>query len=131
MLSDDIIYDLQTIAPVRAVYGNCDGWDVRGHNIPKVQIFQCEQLKVVMSHIVGKPGHYESDIIKLIQEEKPDLLVAGHSHILRVIRDPQYNLLFLNPGAAGKQGIHQLITFVRFDVNGKDISNFEIYQEKK
>ena len=84
-----------------------------------------------MSHIVGKPGHYEADIVKLIQEEKPDLLVAGHSHILRVIRDPQYNLLFLNPGAAGKQGIHQLITFVRFDVNGKDISNFEIYQEKK
>ena len=131
MLSDDIICDLQTLAPVRAVYGNCDGWDVRGHNIPKVQIFQCEDMKVVMSHIVGKPGHYEPEIVKLIQEEKPDLLVAGHSHILRVIRDPQYDLLFLNPGAAGKQGIHQMITFVRFDVTGKKVSNFEIYQEKK
>ncbi len=131
MLSDEIVYALETIAPVRAVYGNCDGWDVRGRNIPKVQIFQCEELKVVMSHIVGKPGRYEPEIVKLIQEEKPELLVAGHSHILRLIRDPQYNLLFLNPGAAGKQGIHQMITFVRFEVNGKDISNVDIYQEKK
>lgn len=130
MLSDEILYNLETIAPVRAVYGNCDGWDIRGR-IPKLQLFNCEEHKVAMMHIVGKPGHYEAEATKIIQEEKPTIFVAGHSHILRVIRDPQHNLLFINPGAAGKYGIHQLITFVRFDINGKEISNFDIYQEEK
>lgn len=130
MLSDEILYNLENIAPVRAVYGNCDGWDIRGR-IPKLQLFSCEEHKVAMMHIVGKPGHYEAEAAKVIHEEKPTILVAGHSHILRVIRDPQHNLLFINPGAAGKYGIHQLITFVRFDINGKEISNFDIYQEEK
>lgn len=130
MLSDEILYNLETIAPVRAVYGNCDGWDIRGR-IPKLQLFNCEEHKVAMMHIVGKPGHYEAEAAKIIQEEKPTIFVAGHSHILRVIRDPQHNLLFINPGAAGKYGIHQLITLVRFDINGKEISNFDIYQEEK
>lgn len=130
MLSDEIIYTLETIAPVRAVYGNCDGWDIRG-NIPKLQLFNCEEHKVAMMHIVGKPGHYEAEAAKIIRDEKPTIFVTGHSHILRVIRDPQHNLLFINPGAAGKYGIHQLITFVRFDINGKEISNFDIYQEEK
>ncbi len=130
MLSDEILYNLETIAPVRAVYGNCDGWDIRGR-IPKLQLFNCEEHKVAMMHIVGKPGHYEAEAMKVISQEKPTILVAGHSHILRVIRDPQHDLLFINPGAAGKYGIHQLITFVRFDINGKEISNFDIYQEEK
>lgn len=130
MLSDEIIYALETIAPVRAVYGNCDGWDVRG-NIPEKQIFTCEKHKVVMMHIVGHPGKYDSKALQVIKEEKPSMLIAGHSHILRVIRDSRYNLLFINPGAAGKYGIHQMLTFVRFDVDGKDINNFEIFQEEK
>ncbi|MCQ2272056.1 MAG: metallophosphatase family protein [Bacteroidales bacterium] len=130
MCNDEILYELETIAPVKAVYGNCDGWDIRDH-VPKYQIFDCEQHKVLMAHIVGKPGHYEPDILQLIQTEKPTLLVAGHSHILRVIRDPKYNLLYINPGAAGKYGFHQLMTFVRFDVDGNEISNFEIHQEEK
>lgn len=130
MCSDEIIYELETIAPVRAVYGNCDGWDIRD-GITKYQIFDCEQHKVLMGHIIGKPGHYEPDVLQLIQTEKPTLLVAGHSHILAVIPDPKHNLLYINPGAAGKFGFHQLITFVRFDVDGKEINNFEIHQEEK
>lgn len=131
MCSDEIVYALEGIAPVRAVYGNCDGWDIRSEKIPKCQVFDCENHKVAMMHIVGRPDKYEPEALKLIKEHKPTILVAGHSHILRVIRDPKHNLLFINPGAAGKQGIHQLLTFVRFEVDGLEVKNFDIFQENK
>jgi len=40
--------------------------------------------------------------------------------------DEKYNLLHINPGAAGKYGLHQKITFVRFVINGSEIQDLEI-----
>ena len=121
---------LAAFKPLRAVHGNIDDHIVR-LQYPEDLFFQVEDLHVFMTHIGGYPGHYLPEIKYLLQEKKPDLYVCGHSHILKVMYDQQLHLLHINPGAAGKQGIHQMITFVRFDVNGKEISNVDIYQEKK
>ncbi|MCB2219997.1 MAG: metallophosphatase family protein [Bacteroidetes bacterium] len=121
------IQSLEALKPVKAVYGNIDGQSLRSA-WPEVQSFSCEGLKVLMIHIGGYPGKYEKRAKKLIEKEKPDLFISGHSHILKVMYDDQYDLLHINPGAAGKFGLHQKITFLRFNVEGKELKDLEIIE---
>lgn len=111
----------------RAVYGNIDGYPVR--NIyPKTEIFNCEDVKVLMTHIGGYPTRYEKNVNELIQAEKPKLLITGHSHILKVMYDKKNELMHMNPGAAGKFGSHKFMTALRFKIEGKEIKNLEILE---
>lgn len=108
--------------PLRAVYGNIDDAKLR-LIFPLNQIFECEGLKVYMTHIGGYPGKYPERIRKMIESEKPRLFICGHSHILKVMYDKHYQLVHMNPGAAGKHGFHQKKTLIRFSVaEGKIIS---------
>ena len=131
IVDDFILDELAAIAPiVRAVYGNCDDWDIR-REIPENQVFQCEQHTVAIRHIVGYPGKYDPRALELIHEAKPTILMAGHSHILKVMFDKQHNLLFLNPGAAGRYGIHTRLTMLRLKIDGERIYDLEIFDEPK
>lgn len=114
----DVLQQLRDWKTTRAVFGNCDGLDVR-FDTEETALFRCEGLKVVMTHIGGWPGHYPPHIFRFLQIEKPDIFVCGHSHILKVMYDQQLNLLHINPGAAGRQGFHLKGTLVRFTIDGK------------
>ncbi len=113
--------------PLKAVYGNIDGQDVRTV-YPKIESFECEQVKVLMTHIGGYPGKYERDMKVLIEKIKPNIFISGHSHILKVIYDKKHELLHINPGAAGKSGMHKVKTAVRFIVKGKEIKELEVFE---
>ena len=128
--STDVADALMAFKPLRAVYGNVDGQDVR-LMFPKVNIFTIENVKVMMTHIGGYPGHYESGIKELIIKEKPNIFISGHSHILKVMNDKELNLLHINPGAAGNTGFHKVITMVRFQIDGSEIKNMELYEKKR
>ena len=121
----ETITRLSAFKPVRAVYGNIDGQSVRVSH-PEIQLFHCEKVKVLMIHIGGYPGRYEKKARMLIEKEKPMLFISGHSHILKVMPDKKYNLLHINPGAAGKFGLHRKVTFVRYVIDGNDIRDMEI-----
>jgi len=122
-----LLDQLQTYKPLRAVYGNIDGHDIRTV-WPENQLFTIEQLKVFMTHIGGYPGRYNPRARKIIESEKPGLFISGHSHILKVIPDKKYELLHINPGAAGKNGLHHVITMVRFTIDGKNIKDLEVLE---
>lgn len=111
--------------PMKGVFGNCDDYIIR-MAVPEVQIFTVEEIKVVMMHIGGYPGRYSWQAQQYIQSEKPDLFVCGHSHILKIINDKKYNLLAINPGAAGIQGFHNVRTALRFNIEGKKITDMEV-----
>ncbi len=122
------VYDtLEEIKPIRAVYGNIDGREVR-LICPENQIFMCEKRKIWITHIGGYPPNYNPTLKRLLQETKPDIFICGHSHILKVIFDKNLNLLHINPGAAGKQGLHAVRTMVRFVIDGDDIRNMDVIQ---
>jgi len=126
----ETITRLSVFKPVRAVYGNIDGQSVRT-SYPEVQSFLCENVKVLIIHIGGYPGRYEKKARILIEKENPQLFVSGHSHILKVMPDNKYKLLHINPGAAGKFGLHQKITLLRFIIEGSDIRDLEIAENDK
>ena len=126
----DITIELSAFKKLRAVFGNIDDWEIRA-DFPQFQTFNIEEMKVVMTHIGGYPDNYAPGIKQLLLEEKPDIFISGHSHILKVMRDPKLNLLHLNPGAAGMKGVQKKVTMRRFQIDGKEASNLEIYEADK
>jgi putative phosphoesterase len=120
-----VIHQLMKINRIRAVYGNIDGQDMR-IKYPEIQCFTIEDVKVLMTHIGGYPGRYIPGVRQLIEKEKPKLFICGHSHILKVIYDPVYDLLHINPGAAGKYGIHKSITAIRLVIEGNTMRDLEV-----
>ena len=115
---------LRTLKPVRGVYGNIDGSDLR-IQLPQDLTWDCEGVRVYMTHIGGYPGNYDRRAAKELRHLKPDLFICGHSHILKVMRDPALQLLHMNPGACGHQGWHLVRTMLRFTVEAGKISAVE------
>lgn len=118
---------LKQIKPLRAVYGNIDGGELR-LDFPKVAHFQVENVRVMMTHIGGYPGRYNPEIRKELYDTRPMLFVCGHSHLLKVVNDSTLHCLFINPGAAGKSGIHQVRTLVRFTIDNDKIKDLEVIE---
>jgi len=118
---------LSAFKPFRAVYGNIDDHILR-RMYPENQRFFCEEVDVLMTHIGGYPGKYEARVSKQFKIKAPQLFICGHSHILKVIFDPKYHMLHINPGAAGNKGFHQGCTAVRFVIDGKNIRDLEVLQ---
>lgn len=121
---------LSRLKDFKAVYGNIDGHDIR-IVYPKFLAFQCEDVNVLMVHIGGYPGKYEKEIKTLIHDLSPGLFISGHSHILKVMYDKKNKLLHINPGAAGKLGLHKHQTAVRFIIDGKEIKDLEVFEKKR
>lgn len=111
--------------PFRAVCGNTDGGTSR-RIYPAFLSFTCEQVEVLMTHIGGYPRHYDPRAVTQIQARHPRLFIAGHSHILKVMHDPVYDMLFVNPGAAGEFGIHKVRTAVRLVIDGTEMRDMEV-----
>ena len=125
--SEVIIKQLEAHCPVRAVCGNIDGRELclRFSGVLK---FRIEECNVIMTHIGGYPGRYESKIRKDIYNERPQLFISGHSHILKIMYDKTVGCLHINPGAAGRQGWQQVRTLVKFTIDGKDIKDLEVIE---
>jgi len=123
----EVLDYLKEIKPVRAVWGNIDGHLLRAE-LPEVNIFEVEGMKVMMVHIGGYPGKYESRARRLIEFHRPGLFICGHSHILRVIYDKKYEMLTMNPGAAGLHGFHKIKTLLRFSIIGGKIFDAEVVE---
>jgi|SRR5690625_178418 len=121
---------IEAIKPLRAVHGNIDNQDIRAA-FPEVLCFTVEKVKVWMTHIGGYPGRYSAGIAKLLDQEKPNLFISGHSHILKVMPDKKRQLLHMNPGAVGKSGIHKVRTMLRFEIEKDVIKNLEVIEWKR
>ena len=118
---------LAEIKPLRAVVGNIDGHELR-RMFPENLRFTVEGADVWMTHIGGYPGKYAPSIPQKLYGNAPKLFVCGHSHILRVKFDKTYNMLYINPGAAGKQGFHQQRTLIRFTIDQGDFKDLEVIE---
>jgi putative phosphoesterase len=125
--SEDVLNRLKALKPVRAVYGNIDGYPIRAA-CPKILRFTVEAVEVLLTHIGGYPGKYDADIRRELYAHPPQLFVCGHSHILKVMYDKKLQMLCLNPGAAGKYGFHTVRTLMRFVIDGENIRDMEVIE---
>jgi putative phosphoesterase len=123
----DVADKLKVFKPLRGVYGNIDGYDIRSE-YPETLKWKCEDVDVLMIHIGGYPGRYTPMAKKELQGHIPKLFISGHSHILKIMYDDKINCLHMNPGAAGKQGWHKVRTLVRFVIDGDRIKDCEVIE---
>jgi uncharacterized protein len=123
-----VTQSLEKIKPVRAVFGNIDDQETQV-KFPEDLWIECEGITIWMTHIGGAPPNYNPRIKKILKERVPDIFICGHSHILRVKKDPNYkNMLYINPGAAGNHGFHHIKTIMRFEILNKEIKNMEVIE---
>jgi putative phosphoesterase len=105
--------ELASIAKLRCVAGNIDGGDVV-QTFGYEQSFNIDGCPIGLLHIGGYPGRYSKQAEQFVKKHSPKILCCGHSHILKIMYDKTNELLYINPGAAGKYGFHNRITAVRF-----------------
>ncbi len=122
-----VISQLEKLKPVRAVFGNIDDKSIQ-IKFPEDLWMVVEGLTIWMTHIAGSPPNYNPRVKGILKEKVPAILICGHSHILKIVRDKERNMLFINPGAAGNHGLHRMKTLVRFEIDQKEIKKLEVIE---
>ena len=125
--SIEVLNQLRGFKSVRGVYGNVDGAELRAE-LPQDLAWDCEGVRVYMTHIGGYPGNYDRRAGKEVRRLHPGLFICGHSHILKVMRDQELTLIHMNPGACGHHGWHLMRTLLRFTVETGKISQVEVIE---
>ena len=108
-----IILELEFIAPVTAVLGNCDG-DMSGRLTETVEL---AHKKFLVHHIVN-PWALSETVGRRIAKEKPAVVVFGHTH--KKFAETVDGVLFFNPGYAGKPkfGTERSVAILHCDEKG-------------
>ncbi|TDQ13591.1 hypothetical protein DFQ04_3627 [Algoriphagus boseongensis] len=122
-----VIRSLPEGKTILGVYGNIDDQEVQGQ-FPEWLEFEVEGVKVLMTHIGGKPPRYAKGVKERIKTAKPQIFVCGHSHICKVEFDQALNCLYMNPGAIGQQGFHQMRTLLLFELEKGKIQNLRVVE---
>lgn len=119
--------ELKRWKPLRAVHGNIDGTELRTE-YPADLRFTVEGVRVWITHIGGRPPRYDPAVREALRRDPPTLFICGHSHICMVKFDPALNLLYMNPGATGRQGWHKVRTALRFTIDGANMRDLEVIE---
>ncbi len=116
---------ISAFKPLRAVHGNIDAEPTR-REFPEMMLFETEGAKVLMTHIGGYAGRIEQRVAEILSNQKPDIFVFGHTHILKIFREKTFGTLCINPGSAGRRGIHTMRTAVRLTIDGGQVGSVEV-----
>ena len=90
----DVLTQLQTIAPLHAVYGNVDAPGEPGLRAQIAMTLEGKSIHVSHGHELGRPTPE-----RLLARYDADILIYGHTH--HALIEKQRNRLVINPGAAG------------------------------
>jgi putative phosphoesterase len=93
----ELLVELEALAPVTAVYGNTDGFEVRAR-LPQVARVELDGFRLVVTH----GDQFGSPTPEKVQQAFPDaeILVFGHTHrpLLTLV---DVVVTVMNPGGAG------------------------------
>lgn len=98
--AESIVEQLEAIAPVAAVRGNCDeGLATARH--PAVRVEELGGVRLLLLHDLGRVEKPHAEVLQRIEAERPHVVVSGHSHRGRL--DVRDGVLLVNPGSAGRK----------------------------
>jgi putative phosphoesterase len=124
---ESVIEALEIFKPTRIVFGNIDSTPIRKRTHEHLR-FTCEDLDVWITHIGGRPGNYATPVRAELKANAPSLFICGHSHICMVQFDKTHNMIYMNPGAAGRHGFHQVRTILRFEIDAGKVQKAEVIE---
>jgi len=120
---ENILSELKAIAPVKAVYGNVDGFPLVG-KLNRIDFLGVEDRVICITHIVNNPKTFAYELFKL--NRSADIVIFGHTHRAEI--KEAHKMMFINPGSVsqprGKGGASVAI----LDIEGKraDVQFIEI-----
>lgn len=100
---DEVLMELTEFAPVYAVAGNCDGWDI-AHAYGRKRVLNVLGRKIGLIHGSGRGpeawrrAYMEFDDTMDLLHPKLDCLVFGHTHVPEI--KEVNGMLIINPGSA-------------------------------
>ncbi len=110
-----VIEELEKIAPVVAVHGNCDPYI--GFNTH--EIIEVEDVKIGLTHGVVYPKGDTQQLYYLARELDVDILISGHTH--RPMIKEEGEILLLNPGSPTQPRLSEPSVML-LDINGKEVN---------
>jgi uncharacterized protein len=124
ILNPGLLTDLEAIAPVEAVRGNCDGWELV--SLPEYKIIQCEQIRIGLTHGAYGIGRTTPErALRTFEPSTVDLIVFGHSHIPYL--EWHEKVLLFNPGSPTDKRREPMFSMGLINVHGKDFSAKHIF----
>lgn len=110
-----LLDELAALAPVTAVWGNTDGWDIR-ERVPEIASVDLAGARVVVmhGHQVGSP----TPSAVAAAQPGAHLVVFGHSH--RPLIKRLEGVVAVNPGSAGRQRFRDPVTVALAEIQGPD-----------
>lgn len=115
--------ELSSIAPVRAVRGNCDGWDV---SLPERDVFECEGLKIGLIHGNSGEGSSTPERAYLaFKDTSVDVIVFGHSHA--PFLEWREGILLFNPGSSTNKRRELQYSFGLLDIQNGQVKAKHLY----
>ena len=95
-------------------------------SIKKVTSYTKTQIDI-NGHLIPI-GKYYQKAHERLKIKSPNLFICGHSHICLVQMDKQFDMLWMNPGACGFKGFHQVKTLLRFSITKDKIHDLEVIE---
>ena len=114
-VGDGVLEELETIAPVHAVYGNTDAPGDQRLVTELEETFGDVRVHVSHGHELGAPT-----VERLLAAYDADVLVYGHTH--RQLLAQIDGRWVVNPGAAGQRRFDLEPSVARLRVSGHDVS---------
>ena len=105
----DILLSLRTLAPVTAVYGNMDGYDIRRH-VKETESLDLLGYQVIITHIPGQPK-------QSVEEDNRIIRIYGHTHHPEINGDGKS--MVINPGSASRPPSYLAasVAYLYLDIN--------------
>jgi len=94
--SPSVIDELKAIAPVEAVAGNMDGWDISNHH-PDKKVVEAGGFRIGITHGAGRVTNIEERVLAIFENDNVDCIVFGHSH--HPVVTWHGRVLLVNPGS--------------------------------
>ncbi len=116
---DEILMELDLIAPTVAVYGNCDPLDAPRLVRQIERIERGVRIHVSHGHELGAPT-----VERLLANYDADVIVYGHTHRPLIARAD--GRLVVNPGAAGPRRFDIMPSVARLTVEGPGAFDVEL-----
>jgi len=93
--TQDVIIELNAIAPVYAVKGNMDSENI---NLPEELILKInEKYNFCIAHGNGDPFTLKQRMYKIFIDKNPHIIIFGHSHLSE--NSIYNNVIMFNPGS--------------------------------
>lgn len=95
----ELLTELEALAPVTAVYGNTDDWDLR-RVLPQVATVMLDGFEIVVTH-GDQFGSPTPDTLQLAFPDS-EIIIYGHTHkpVLTLV---DMVVTVMNPGSAGRK----------------------------